>query len=1324
MSDHDKGPHAGHDDSPLSEPLLRAVNAIRRKPLPADALTRALERARRLGTIAFTPRRMLMKRMYVLTALAASVCLVWITYTQLMKPVRDDGPVVVFDDNRAPTTGRESRLLPDLEGDRLPESSGAPKPQPANDSAEDSKKLPARMDETQKKASGLPNDFAPLAPGYGPSQPPVGGKDQEGKERREAGGAAKPAGAAGAPGGGGGFGGGGFGGGGPASSGLGAGDSARGSKSGSGSSGFGAPQKQAAPTNPAGGVEQRMSEVQSETRPAVTVPPVPLAGPAPAMPGARGRSDGGRPASPEPPAQEIDRLRGLEELEKLNSERSIRLNRAGVDADKNLGAELKDTKKDKEKKESEAFDKSKNNAVFRRHSGQPTVARVYLGNGNSLELISLQVSVTIEGPRARTVVDHIFRNPHDRQLEGTFEYPLPSGASPSYFAMFLGQTRDTIPDRFARRGDAPALPAEVARQSPDALVKGISREDWGALREARVVSKQKALETYEEIVRGRIDPALLEYAGGNTFSGRVFPIPPRGYNRVIFAYEELLPVVQDRVQYRFPLPDRKLHDVVFSLQVDQDACGDPRILPGDCRKESGGGRLLYTRTWRDTIPEGDVAFTFAPPDPRLQAINGRQGENGPQYVYLRVRPSFDRVENPEPFAHRAIFLLDTSLSEHPGRFAVNVKLMNKILESDPNIQHFNVLTFNTGSAWVQPKAWLSNDAAGREKLLQQLDGLVLEGATDLAAALDHLTRPGFDIEKGTPLEVFLLSDGQITWGESDVSSLVGRFEARSPYPTRFNCYRTGMGAENLELFDALTRKGGGIFNCFNDADLPLAATAHRAQCFRVENVRLVGGPTASDLLVAGRRGAIYPGGELIVAARVQGIGHTQLVVEGTYLGKKAAHEYSFEIKGSGELAPRGWAEIAVSSILALNDSRLDSLATAYCQQFGIASRVASFLVLENDNDYKRFNLEEERGKTVKGDIAAFLEDAWLSLARVVSPRESLRRLLTEVEPRVPLLQGPEGQHISKLLALLTDKDLELPETSLAGALVHRSDVSPGYLAEREQDLRNASVYLTEARRRADRGDVSGAVRVLSSVIEQYPARGDALRLVGYRLLDLKQPVQAVRLFQQVQHQRPFEPHSYRDLARSLEESGRFGMAALQYEILLAGQWHNRFAGSLKQVAQEEYARMMQEAIRSKGVTKELANQFGERLERMTSPQPQSDLRVTITWNTDATDVDLWVIEPDGTKCFYGHNRTASGGELSQDQTQGYGPERYQISKAKPGEYMIIVHYYRANQNLLAGETHVQVVVARNAGGPQEAVERHTVILKQANEQVEVCKVKF
>ncbi len=127
---------------------------------------------------------------------------------------------------------------------------------------------------------------------------------------------------------------------------------------------------------------------------------------------------------------------------------------------------------------------------------------------------------------------------------------------------------------------------------------------------------------------------------------------------------------------------------------------------------------------------------------------------------------------------------------------------------------------------------------------------------------------------------------------------------------------------------------------------------------------------------------------------------------------------------------------------------------------------------------------------------------------------------------------------------------------------------------------------------------------------------------------------------------------------------------------------------------------------------------------MASVRQQADLRVTISWNTDNTDVDLWIMEPDGTKCFYQNQKTSSGGQLSQDQTQGYGPERYQVVKALPGVYTVIVHYYRADANLLAGETHVNVLVTKHAGTPEEVVERHTVLLKQANEQVEVCKIQI
>ncbi len=339
-------------------------------------------------------------------------------------------------------------------------------------------------------------------------------------------------------------------------------------------------------------------------------------------------------------------------------------------------------------------------------------------------------------------------------------------------------------------------------------------------------------------------------------------------------------------------------------------------------------------------------------------------------------------------------------------------------------------------------------------------------------------------------------------------------------------------------------------------------------------------------------------------------------------------------------------------------------------------------------------------------------------------RASFQRFLDRVDPQVKLLAGKHGEHVKLLLKMFAEDEYETPLPTADDKLRLQADADKPYLQALRADRLKISTYLAEAKRRADAGDSAGAARALASVADLQPGNADALRSVGYRLLDLKQAAAAVRLFEGVQRQRPGEPHSYRDLARSLEDAGKFGLAAIQYEIVQAGNWNAKFTTSLKEVALEEYAHMMRHAIRTKGVSNKLLDVFGERLEGIDAKKLQADLRVTISWNTDDTDVDLWVIEPDGTKCYYGHQKTKNGGELTQDVTQGYGPERYQMIKAVPGEYAIKVHYYSGPRNPQIAETHVNVVVRRNAGTPQEVSQRYTVILRNRDDLVEVCRMRF
>ena len=74
------------------------------------------------------------------------------------------------------------------------------------------------------------------------------------------------------------------------------------------------------------------------------------------------------------------------------------------------------------------------------------------------------------------------------------------------------------------------------------------------------------------------------------------------------------------------------------------------------------------------------------------------------------------------------------------------------------------------------------------------------------------------------------------------------------------------------------------------------------QCLQVERVSLKGGPAASEMLIAGRRAAIYPGGDLVLAAKMAAPGKSTILLEGTYLGQPFSEEYPIEVENSGELA--------------------------------------------------------------------------------------------------------------------------------------------------------------------------------------------------------------------------------------------------------------------------------------------------------------------------------------------------------------------------------------------------------------------------------------
>jgi Ca-activated chloride channel family protein len=95
------------------------------------------------------------------------------------------------------------------------------------------------------------------------------------------------------------------------------------------------------------------------------------------------------------------------------------------------------------------------------------------------------------------------------------------------------------------------------------------------------------------------------------------------------------------------------------------------------------------------------------------------------------------------------------------------------------------------------------------------------------------------------------------------------------------------------------------------------------------------------------------------------------------------------------------------------------------------------------------------------------------------------------------------------------------------------------------------------------------------------------------------------------------------------------------------------------------------------------------------PRGPANLKVIIRW-ADETDVDLHVIEPDGTRCFYQKRNTKNGGQLSADVTKGNrsgSTEMYEIINGPAGSYMVEVKMFARRE--VPGGTPVTVEIYQN-----------------------------
>ncbi len=275
-----------------------------------------------------------------------------------------------------------------------------------------------------------------------------------------------------------------------------------------------------------------------------------------------------------------------------------------------------------------------------------------------------------------------------------------------------------------------------------------------------------------------------------------------------------------------------------------------------------------------------------------------------------------------------------------------------------------------------------------------------------------------------------------------------------------------------------------------------------------------------------------------------------------------------------------------------------------------------------------------------------------------------------------------------------------------------------YIELRKMYLYTPSFYTEVATLFFAEGDKKNGLLILSTLADLNLADHELYKMLGYQLKQQGEYQEAKNVFKKVLYLRPQEPQSYRDYGLALADAGMH-QNALDTLYTALTQTYN--------TERDDDYEGIEEII-----TTEINNLISQHTNLNTTkvatallaPIPV-DVRVVLNWNMNDADMDLWVTDPRNEKCYYSNNHTKIGGRISNDFTNGYGPEQFMLRHAMAGTYKVQLDYFGDNLQKIAGGTSVMAEIYTNYGKPNQV--RKIIALqldKEGDHTVLVGEFKF
>ncbi|MCD9096078.1 VIT domain-containing protein [Luteimonas fraxinea] len=909
-----------------------------------------------------------------------------------------------------------------------------------------------------------------------------------------------------------------------------------------------------------------------------------------------------------------------------------------------------------------------------------------------VQLESASMRVETGAGVARTTIDLTLRNPSGRVLEGNLQFPLAPGQQIVGFALDIdGMMRDAVP-----------------------------------------VPKDRGREVFETIVREGVDPGLLEQTAGDAFRLRVYPFAPGGTRQVRLVL--MAPLQRDGRADTVTLPlafARGLDRIELTLATSgrpvlSGLVGTPVIT------RSGAGHRI-------TLRAGDIAdagiATLKVPFERRPAVQLQRRDGATWFV---ADVPVDAADTPRVLPRRVSLLWDSSMSGRTRAHALEFALLDAYFRAAGDIE---VELLRLRDVAEAPQRFQVRGGDWRA-LRCELESTVYDGAT--AAG-------GWTPAADTP-EFLLFGDGLFNHGADAFPALA---DGQRLYTVQ------SANGDTARLAALAQARHGRAIDLRDAAALPAATRALLRDEPILDAIEGIG---ARELVAESN---VAMPGILRIAGRLdaQRADLTLVVRTG---GRTQRIPLSIDAARTpqGELAALQWARFQLAALQAEPERNRQRIA-ALGQRFELVTPGTSLLVLERIEDYVRFDIAapasiaeavaaarlqtaatQARDRQTRRDAVArgwaeriawwervFPKDAPPQIAAAQEALDSMGAM--PPPPPAPAPAAAPMMMAEAAAAPMAMRSAPAPIAGSANDLANASvaaspaatirlnpwqsdaplarslreapdgEVYARYLDARDAEVQGTAFYLDAADVLQRRGETALALRVLSNLAELDLDNPHVLRVLAYRLREMKRDDLAVPVLERVLAMRPEEPQSLRDLALACAAIGNRQRAIDLLAEVVDGDWNGRFA-EIELTALAELNALVATApapLDTSAIDPRLLRNL------------PLDLRAVLSWDSDDSDMDLWVTDPDGEKAYYGNRLTRQGARMSPDFTRGYGPEEFALRDAKPGIYRVEANFFGQHQQLVTGATTLQLWLSTGFGTAAQTDQRITLRLSDARETV-------